>query len=92
MQLLQEIFLVENPASCLIFCNTQLMVDQVWSELKKENFSCAKIHGGMEQPDRLRVMEAFKRGQFRYLVATDVAARGIDIDQISLVLNFDLAQ
>ena len=49
-----------------------------------------KIHGGMEQTDRTRVMGDFKQGTFRYLVATDVAARGIDIENISLVVNFDI--
>lgn len=48
--------------------------------------------GGMEQRDRMRVMNDFKRGDFRYLVATDVAARGIDIDDITLVINYDIPQ
>ena len=51
-----------------------------------------KIHGGMEQRDRLSVMNDFKQGYFRYLVATDVAARGIDIDNISLVINYDIPE
>ena len=91
LQLLKDLVIVENPDSCMIFCNTQLKVDEVYEELDYQGFTCNKIHGGMEQRDRLRVMEHFKRGNFRYLVATDVAARGIDIDQIGLVINFDVS-
>jgi len=90
IQLLKDLVTVENPDSCMIFCNTQLKVDEVYNELEDQGFTCDKIHGGMEQRDRIRVMEHFKQGYFRYLVATDVAARGIDIDQIGLVLNFDV--
>lgn len=90
LPLLKDLLMVENPNSCIIFCNTQLQVDAVSRELRKENFPCAKIHGGMEQPDRLRVMADFRGGLFRYLVATDVAARGIDIEQIGLVINYDV--
>lgn len=88
--LLRDVTIVENPDSCIIFCNTKLMVDEVYDELASLNYTCEKIHGGMEQRDRLRVMEDFKQGYFRYLIATDVAARGIDIDNISLVINYDI--
>lgn len=90
LSLLKNVTVIENPDSCLIFCNTQQKVDQIYLELKKENYPCEKIHGGMMQDDRTKVMMDFKKGQFRYLVATDVAARGIDIDNISLVINFDV--
>ena len=90
LRLLKDLVMVENPDSCLIFCNTQVKVDEVFNELDYQGLTCDKIHGGMEQTDRLRVMEHFKRGHFRYLVATDVAARGIDIDHIGLVVNFDV--
>ncbi len=90
--LLRDITVVENPDSCIIFCNTKLKVDEVYNELTKLKYTCEKIHGGMEQDDRLRVMSEFKQGYFRYLVATDVAARGIDIDNISLVINYDIPQ
>ncbi|MEI6578242.1 MAG: helicase-related protein, partial [Eubacteriales bacterium] len=81
---------VENPDSCIIFCNMKQTVDEVSRELGKLNFACMKIHGGMDQRNRLMVMNDFKKGYFRYLVATDVAARGIDIDNISLIINFDI--
>lgn len=92
IQLLKDITIVENPDSCMIFCNTKQMVDEVCSELVNLKYTCEKIHGGMEQNDRLRVMNDFKQGYFRYLVATDVAARGIDIDDITLVINYDIPQ
>lgn len=92
VSLLEDITIVENPDSCMIFCNTKLMVEEVYSELYRLDYSCDKIHGGMEQRDRLAVMNSFKLGQVRYLVATDVAARGIDVDNISLVINYDIPQ
>ncbi|TKJ89892.1 RNA helicase [Paenibacillus sp. CFBP13512] len=88
--LLQDITVVENPDSCIIFCRTQDNVNMVSERLTANDYTCAKIHGGMLQEDRFAVMEDFKRGQFRYLVATDVAARGIDIDNITHVINYDL--
>ncbi|HEY9062974.1 MAG TPA: DEAD/DEAH box helicase [Pseudobacteroides sp.] len=90
MQLLRDITIVENPDSCIIFCNTKQMVDQVYNRLANLNYACEKIHGGMEQRDRLRAINDFRQGCFRYLIATDVAARGIDIDDISLVINYDI--
>ena len=90
MDLLRDIMILQNPDSCIIFCNTKLKVTEVCNELAKLNYTCDKIHGGMEQCDRLRAMNDFKKGSFRYLVATDVAARGIDIDNITLVINYDI--
>ena len=90
LKLLNDIMIVENPDSCIIFCNTKQKVDQVYQGLRSLKYTCEKIHGGMEQRDRLNVMNDFKLGAFRYLVATDVAARGIDIDDISLVVNYDI--
>ena len=89
-QLLRKLTVVENPDSCIIFCNTKDMVDDVFVFLRKQSYPIERIHGGMEQKDRLKVMNKFKRGYFRYLVATDVAARGIDIDSISLVINYEI--
>ena len=90
MQLLQDLTIVENPDSCIIFCNTKQTVDEVYGELVNLNFSCEKLHGGMEQRDRLSVVKDFKQGFFRYLCATDVAARGLDIEDITLVINYDI--
>lgn len=90
MPLLKNVAVVENPDSCIIFCRTKGHVDTVFAELERSNYSCEKIHGGIVQEDRFAVMEGFKMGNFRYLVATDVAARGIDVAKITLVINYDV--
>lgn len=88
--LLLEVTMLENPDSCIIFCRTKEQVDMVYNRLAGRGYPCNKIHGGMEQDDRLAAMKRFKRGEFRYLIATDVAARGIDVENISLVINYDI--
>ncbi|MBT2699861.1 DEAD/DEAH box helicase [Bacillus sp. ISL-40] len=90
LSLLKDVTVVENPDSCLIFCRTKEHVDTVYSELESSNYSCERLHGGLEQQDRFAVMDGFKMGNFRYLIATDVAARGIDIDNVTLVINYDV--
>ncbi|WP_216828674.1 DEAD/DEAH box helicase [Alkalihalobacterium elongatum] len=87
---LKDLTIVENPDSCIIFCNTQEQVDDVYSQLKRSNYRCEEIHGGMTQENRLAVMNDFKKGKFRYLVASNVAARGIDIENITHVINYDV--
>ena len=76
--------------SGLIFCNTQRMVEDLAESLAARGWPAERLHGGMAQAQRTRVMDGFKRGAFRFLVATDVAARGIDVDDLSLVVNYDL--
>ena len=88
-ELLRNVTVVENPDSCIIFCKTKDQVDNVTEQLEKQYYTCDQLHGGMAQEDRFEVMDAFKRGEFRYLVATDVAARGIDIESITHVINYD---
>ncbi|KPV43808.1 DEAD/DEAH box helicase [Alicyclobacillus ferrooxydans] len=88
--LLTDITVVENPDSCIIFCRTQERVENTFRNLSRLAYPCDKIHGGMEQDQRFNVMNKFKRGEFRYLVATDVAARGIDIENVTHVINYDL--
>lgn len=90
LSLLKDVTVVENPDSCLIFCRTKEHVDTVFAELEGSNYSCERLHGGLEQQDRFAVMDGFKMGNFRYLIATDVAARGIDIDNVTLVINYDV--
>ena len=89
-ELLTDVTIIEKPDSCIIFCSTKDRVDMVCDRLDDLGYHCNKIHGGMEQDDRLAAMKRFKRGEYRYLVATDVAARGIDIENISLVINYDI--
>lgn len=92
MDLLEDITVVENPDSCIIFCNRRDGVDQVEQRLGRAGYPAEKIHGGMEQEDRIKIMEGFKQGYFRYLIATDVAARGIDVDNISHIINYDVPE
>jgi ATP-dependent RNA helicase DeaD len=88
--ILKDVTVIENPESCIIFCKTKEHVETVFTELEKSDYSCERLHGGLEQEDRFAVMDGFKMGNFRYLVATDVAARGIDIDNVTLVINYDV--
>ncbi len=78
------------PVRSLVFCNTKRMVDEVTEDLKKRGFSTEGLHGDMKQEERTRVMNRFKSGGFEILVATDVAARGIDVNNIDIVFNYDL--
>ncbi len=87
---LVDVTMIGNPDSCIIFCNTKEGVEEVHKKLQGLGYPCNKIHGGMEQEDRIKTMKAFKSGAYRYLIATDVAARGIDIENISLVINYDV--
>jgi len=88
--LLNNIILNQMPESSVVFCRTKENVDKVFEFLNKKSYSAQKIHGGMMQKDRTLVMQRFKTKEFRILVATDVAARGIDVDNISIVINFDI--
>ncbi|MBC2148892.1 DEAD/DEAH box helicase [Listeria booriae] len=90
MLALRNTLIVQNPDSAIIFCRTQERVDDAYTQLRRMGYPAEKIHGGLTQEDRFGVMNDFKRGQFRFLVATDVAARGIDIENISLVVNYDV--
>ena len=87
---LNKLLINEVPETSVIFCKTKENVDKVFENLNKKGYSVNKIHGGMLQKDRLDVMDKFKRGNFRVLVATDVAARGIDVEGITHVINYDL--
>ncbi len=86
------ILIVERPKSSIVFCNTKVMVEEVTKQMKLLGIHCEMLHGGMEQRDRTRVIQDFKRGYFNFLVATDVAARGIDVADIQLVVNYDIPE
>ena len=76
----------------MIFCNTKFMTDRLTSKLKKEGYSAECLHGDIPQSKRNVVMSDFRKGKFSILVATDVAARGIDVDDVEAVINFDLPE
>ena len=74
----------------MIFCNTKFMTDRLTERLKKEGYQAECIHGDVKQSQRNVVMNDFRRGKLPILIATDVAARGIDVDDVEAVINFDL--
>lgn len=74
----------------MIFCNTKFMTDRLTERLKKEGYQAECIHGDVKQSQRNVVMNDFRHGKFPILIATDVAARGIDVDDVEAVINFDL--
>lgn len=87
---LARILDMEAPKSALIFCRTRIEVDELTAMLTSRGHRAEAIHGGMNQPQRDRVMSSFRSGQTELLVATDVAARGLDIPSVSHVVNYDL--
>lgn len=89
-KLLKNIMITENPDSSMVFCRTKDQVDNVYDKLNAMGYPCEKLHGGLMQDDRLAVMKDFKQGKFLCLVTTDVAARGIDVDSVNLVINYDI--
>ncbi|HXT69692.1 MAG TPA: DEAD/DEAH box helicase [Vicinamibacterales bacterium] len=80
----------EEPASAIVFCRTRLEVEELTDTLKSHGYDAQALHGGMEQRQRDRVMAMFRQEQAHVLVATDVAARGLDIDHVSHVINYDI--
>lgn len=90
MEALLQIF-KKHPSKCtLIFCRTKAAVDEIGKRLKQEKMTCEILHADLKQNDRDVTTAAFRKGKINVLVATDVAARGLDIDILELVINFDL--
>ncbi|MCL2335675.1 MAG: DEAD/DEAH box helicase [Endomicrobia bacterium] len=79
-----------DPQLSLVFCNTKKRVDEVTASLQARGYSADAIHGDMNQSQRDRVMAKFRSGSIELLIATDVAARGIDVDDVEMVFNFDV--
>jgi ATP-dependent RNA helicase DeaD len=81
---------MEDPASAIVFCRTRGEVDQLTESLASHGYRAAALHGGLSQEQRDRVMRRFREGTTELLVATDVAARGLDIESVSHVVNYDV--
>ena len=80
----------EDPTSAIVFCRTRIEVDELTDTLKSHGYGAQALHGGLDQRQRDRVMQLFRTGKADVLVATDVAARGLDIDHVSHVINYDI--
>ena len=89
---LSRIIDVYDPKLALVFCNTKKRVDEVVELLQGRGYFAEGLHGDLKQVQRDKVMQKFRNGTIEILVATDVAARGIDIDDIDVVFNYDVPQ
>src|SRR5215475_5185174 len=83
---------VENPESAIIFCNTKAETERVAEALERQGFGAAWLNGDLPQNEREQVMQRTRQGRLRFLVATDVAARGIDISHLTHVINADFPE
>lgn len=90
LELLCRLIDAKNIKLGLVFCNTKKRVDEVTSALQTRGYSSEALHGDMKQSERDRVMSKFRKGMIEVLVATDVAARGIDVNNIEAVFNYDI--
>ena len=91
-EILSRLIDIYNPKLSVVFCNTKRQVDELISELKGRGYFADGIHGDMKQQQRDRVMDDFRSGKVDILIATDVAARGIDVDDVDMVFNYDIPQ
>ncbi len=91
-EVLSRLLDIYDPALSIVFCNTKKGVDELVAELKGRGYFAEGLHGDMKQTMRDRVMQRFRSGKTDILVATDVAARGIDVDNVDAVFNYDLPQ
>jgi len=90
MGIIKDIFKSDNLKRVIIFCGSKMKVKQVAGALQRKHINCGEMHSDLDQAMRNEVMFKFKSGQFDVLVATDIVARGIDIDDISMVINYDV--
>ncbi|WP_035294399.1 DEAD/DEAH box helicase [Clostridium sp. KNHs214] len=92
LELLNRLMIISNPKLAVVFCNTKKMVDELVVQLQSRGFFADAIHGDLSQNQRDKVMNKFRKGIIQILVATDVVARGIDVDDVEVVFNYDLPQ
>ncbi len=92
IEALSRIIDIQNPNLAIVFCNTKKRVDDVVETLQGRGYFAEGLHGDLKQVQRDKVMQKFRNGTTEILVATDVAARGLDIDDVDIVINFDVPQ
>jgi ATP-dependent RNA helicase RhlE len=90
LDLLARLLKTQDMSSVIVFCRTKIGADRLARELGRKHIAAAAIHSNLDQTQRQRALDGFKRGAYRILVATDIAARGIDIDNVSHVINYDV--
>lgn len=90
LDFLKKMLEYEKPTKCIIFANTQNKVESIFKIMQKWNNETGTLHGGMEQEDRMKAISLFKRGKLRYLIATDLASRGLHVRNLSHVINFNI--
>lgn len=83
---------LNDPKKAVVFCNTKKKVDNLIEKLKNNGYKAECLHGDIKQAQRDRIMKRFKQGEFQILVATDVVARGINVEELELVINYDIPQ
>ena len=91
-EVLSRLLDMYNPKLSLVFCNTKKQVDELTTALQGRGYFAEGLHGDLKQQQRDRVMDSFRNGKTDILVATDVAARGIDVDDVEAVFNYDVPQ
>ena len=74
----------------IIYCNSRKIVDELSRRLSDSDFTCTSIHGDMSQEERNTIMKQFRNGASRVLISTDLLSRGIDVQQVSIVINYDI--
>jgi len=89
---LVEVIAQEEPSSAIIFCHTQVAVDRVTRQMERRGLPVRAIHGSLNQSDREKTLADFRDGKVRFLVATNLAARGLDILHVSHVINYDIPE
>ncbi len=89
-EVLSRIIELENSGKSIVFCNTKKMVDELTVDMQKRGYAVEGLHGDLKQQKRDMVLERFRIGEITMLIATDVAARGLDIRDVDLVINYDL--
>ena len=91
-EILSRLIDIHNPRLSIVFCNTKKKVDELTMELQGRGYFVDGLHGDLKQSQRDKVMSKFRNGSIDILVATDVAARGLDIDDVDMVFNYDIPQ
>ncbi|MFM1534063.1 DEAD/DEAH box helicase [Helcococcus ovis] len=91
-EILNRLLNIYNPKLSIVFCNTKKMVDKLVMELTKKGYNVDALHGDLKQTQRDHVMKRFRNSTIDVLIATDIAARGLDIEDVDIVVNYDFPQ